>query len=41
MTDKITMDRKYTTRSGEPVELITVNGREPFPCYRVHRQRTK
>jgi hypothetical protein len=31
MTDKITMDRKYTTRSGEPFELITTNGREPFP----------
>jgi hypothetical protein len=31
MTDKITMDRQYTTRDGEPFELITVNGREPFP----------
>jgi hypothetical protein len=31
MTDKITMDRKYTTRSGEPVEVVAVNGREPYP----------
>lgn len=29
--NKISMDKKYQTRDGKDVELITVEGRKPFP----------